>query len=83
MQIVRSRQELDSIIDSARGYILNERDDRVKLHKATCEYVIVSWPDKYTKYFFATFGEAKTWANEKYGESRFAAWTRCGHCAPN
>ncbi len=83
MQIVRNRQELDSIIDSARGYILNEREDRVKLHRATCGYVITSWPDRYTKYFFATVEEATEWANQKYGERRFAAWTTCGHCSPN
>ena len=83
MQIVRNRQELNSIIDSARGYILNEREDRVKLHRATCGYVITSWPDRYTKYFFATLGEAKEWANQKYGEYRFGAWTTCGAVWPD
>jgi hypothetical protein len=81
MQLVRSRGELDAIIDSKRGYIVNERGDRVKLHRATCDYVIVSWPDRYTKYFFSDVGEAKHWANEKYGDYPHG-WSGCGQCHP-
>jgi len=81
MQIVRSRGELDAIIGAERGYIINERDDRVKLHRAKCAYVITSWPDRYTKYFFSELHEAKCWANEKYGDNP-DGWSYCGICHP-
>jgi hypothetical protein len=79
MREVLDNLDLAQIQAEKRGYILNARTDRKKLHRSGCETVGAMVSTAYPKVFFEELDEACKTLNAKYGES---GWTRCGVCHP-
>ena len=77
MHTVVDRVDLAMLQKAGKGFIFNARDDRKMLHAAWCEALEVMGTSKYQKVFFATYPEAKKWANKKFGED---GWEHCGRC---
>jgi hypothetical protein len=77
MRRIESHVELSRIMESGNGYVLNCRNDRKVLHRATCSFAEIMSPRDYEKFHFDDLSEAFEWCNEKLGRSR---WKKCGYC---
>ena len=77
MRDVQDNLDLAQLQAGGRGFILNARDDRKKLHGAGCEAVGAMVSRAYPKIFFEESTEAKQWLDGRYGQS---GWTNCGLC---
>ena len=77
MRNVRDNLDLAQLQVGRRGFILNARNDRKKLHHAGCEAVGTMVSTAYPKVFFEHLTEACKWLDTEYGES---GWDPCGLC---
>ena len=78
MKEITSEWELDKFKVSGTGWIVNQRDDGVKVHEAGCSYVSSMSP-KFRKFHFEDKAEAKEWLNQMFGNK----WYDCGQCHPH
>lgn len=80
MRDIRDNVDLAQLQQAAQGFILNARNDGLKLHKAGCESVGAMHPGAYPKTFFEKYGEAAKFLDQKYGS---LGWFKCGVCYPS
>jgi len=62
--------------NAGAGFIVNSRNDGIRLHRAGCEAVGVTISLAYPKRFFETYEDAVRWTTEEYGPR----WTHCDKC---
>lgn len=74
-----SDDELTEIRKAGKGYLVNARNDRKKLHRSGCEAVKAMVASAYPKIFFDELNAACAWLDDQYGSS---GWERCGLCRP-
>jgi hypothetical protein len=58
---IESHAELTELIRQGQGFVLNNRDDQKKLHKANCESLEVMSTSRYEKLFFEDVDQATDW----------------------
>lgn len=73
-----SHAELSKVMENGSAYILNCRNDRRVLHRATCSFAETMSPRDYEKLYFDDLSEARAWCNENFGQRE---WKRCGYCS--
>lgn len=78
MRHVKSQLELATLQDQRRGFIVNDRGDERKLHRAFCTAIGAMHAGAYPKYWCATVEEGMTWLRQRYREK----WDPCGVCSP-
>ena|ERR1035438_1473678 len=77
MRDVRDNLDLAQLQAAGEGFILNIRDDRIKLHLAGCEAVGPMSHSAYPKVFFKSV-ESLQWIKVNLGDT----WAPCGTCRP-
>ncbi len=79
MRDVLDHKDLARLLEEQRGFIVNIREDRKKVHRAGCESVGAMLTSAYQKVFFEDEDAevARQWLNERFGTG---GWVNCGLC---
>ena len=77
MRVVIDHKELTRLLESGRGYILNDRPDRKLLHHVSCQSLEAMVPGAYRKLFFEEADEAEKLLDQEFGPNN---WANCGSC---
>ncbi len=75
MRPVRDNLDLAELQRAGRGFILNDRADGARLHRAYCDSVGAMHPDAHAKIFFDELNEAVAWLKQNRPD-----WKPCGLC---
>lgn len=73
---VESQRDLNTLENADKGWIVNQRDDRVQVHRSGCE-AVGAMTQRYPKTWCDERAEAKAWLDTKFGSGN---WTNCGLC---
>ena len=77
MRDILTNLDLAELQAAKSGYILNLREDGVKMHRAGCEAVGAMVSTAYRKKYFEDRLEARRWADGQFGVQK---WKDCGYC---
>jgi hypothetical protein len=79
MRRIETHLELAQILETGRGYVLNDRGvSSRKLHHASCAWLQSMVPKQYPKYFSESPEAARAWLNKTFGSDK---WENSSTCA--